>query len=458
MSGPARRATAGATPAVAALAAVALIALCQDHVALVDFISFAGRARRLRGGLDLVHPLYPVGYPAALSGLTALLGDVLWAGKALAVAGGALAVAAAARMLGPLPALWLLGQGALLQWGSTEGTDMPAAALALASLAAAAERRPGWAGALAGAACLCRYTGVAVVPVAMLLAGRPHVFLAALVATTAPHWATALLTGASVLPDQTENLRIAAGHGTTLWSVETLQRWPRGMAHAAAMALRQPATWAGALGLLVGAARRDRRALGLLGLAVAHTALVGLAFAKPRLVLPATLALAAGAGFLVPASRPRLAWLLPAAAAPVALGAALALWPTTSVDGRRLEQGAALAGASGPFFTSDPWVAVRAGGWLHGGRPLHAAGQARALTPATVAAAARDQGVPRIMVDRSRLRQTYPGLLPLMDEATLPGLTLLERGTGWRLWGVEGVDPAGAGVSAGEPPGGGAPP
>jgi hypothetical protein len=428
---------------VTILAVVVLGTLCQDRLALVDFISFAGRARRLRDGIDLVHPLYPVGYPAALSALTALVGDVLWAGKVLAVAAGALAIAATARMLGPLPALWLLAQGALLQWGRTEGTDMPAAALSLASLAAATERRPGWAGALAGAACLCRYTGLAVVPVALLLAGRPHIFLGAFVATTAPHWATALFTGASVLPDQTENLSIAAGHGTSLLSAETLQRWPRGIMHATMLAARQPATWIGAAGLLFGAGRRDRRAFALLGLATTHLALVGLAFAKPRLVLPATLALAAGAAFLVPRSRPRFGWLLPAAGAPVAIGAVLALWPTTSIDARRAEQGAALAAAEGPFYTSDPWVAVRAGGWLHGGRPLHAAGQAAALTPASVAAAARDQGVTRVMVDRSRVRRTYAGLTPLMDEDNLPGLRLVDRGTDWRLWAVEGVVPAG---------------
>lgn len=441
MSAPPRQAPAWALPAVTLLAVVVLATLCQDRLAFVDFISFAGRARRLREVTDLVHPLYPVGYPAVLSALTAVVGDVLWAGKALAVAAGALAIAATARMLGPLPALWLLAQGALLQWGRTEGTDMPAAALSLASIAAATERRPGWAGALAGAACLCRYTGLAVVPVALLLAGRPHVFLGAFVATTAPHWAAALFTGASVLPDQTENLTIAAGHSTTLLSVETLHRWPRGMAHATAMAARQPATWIGAVGLLVGLARRDRRAFALLGLAAAHLALVGLAFAKPRLVLPGTLALAAGAAFLVPRDRPRLAWLLPAAGIPVAVGAVLALWSTNSVDDRRVDQGAALAAADGPFYTSDPWVAVRDDGWLHGGRPLHAAGQAAALTPASVAAAARDQGIARVMVDRSRVRRTYAGLTPMMDETSLAGMKLVDRGTGWRLWAVEGVVP-----------------
>lgn len=429
-------------PATAGLSVIVLTMLCRDQLELVDFISFAGRAHRLRDGGDLVHPLYPVGFPAMLSAMTALIGDVLWAGKVLAIGAGALAVAATARMLGPMPALWLLAQGALLQWGRTEGTDMPAASLALASLAAATERRAGWAGALAGAACMFRYTGAAVIPAALLLAGNPGIFIGALVATTAPHWATALLTGAPLLPDQSENLSIAAGHATSLFTTETLERWPRGMMQASAIALRQPATWVGAVGLAVGMARRDRRAAGLLGLAIVHLGMIGLAFARPRLVLPATLAIAAGAAFLVPRSHPRLGWLLPLAGLPVAIGAGMALWPTTNIDGRRAAQAAAMHARPGPFLTSDPWVAVRSGGWLHGGRPLHASGRATALTPETVAAAAREQHIPWILVDRSRINRTYPGLAPLMDDKSAPGLTLADRGTGWRLWAVDGVDPA----------------
>jgi len=435
--GPVGPAPRWSTAAVASLAVAVLLVLCRDQLALVDFISFAGRARRLREGADLVHPLYPVGYPAVLSAAAALCGDVLHAGKLLAVAGGALAVAATARMLGPLPALWLLGQGAFLQWGRTEGTDLPAAALALASLTAAYERRPAWAGVLAGAACLCRYTGVAVVPVALLVAGRPLVFLTALVATTAPHWAVALATGAPVLPDQGENLTIAAGRATTLFDEATLQRWPRAVAHAAAVALRQPATWLGVVGLLVGGLRRDRRALALAGFAMAHLALIGLAFARPRLVLPTTLAVSAGAAFLVPPSRPRLAMTLPLLALPVAIGAFAALWSPGTDAARRAEQATALSGTVGPFFTTDPWVAVRAGGWLHGGRPLHEAGQARALTPAAVAAHARRAGIERVMVDDVRVQQTYPGLKPLLAGTAQSGMVLEAQGNGWRLWRLE---------------------
>ncbi len=423
--------------ATAGGSAIALGLLVRDHLAHVDFLSFAGRARRLRDGVDLLHPLYPVGYPATLSALQVVTGDVLWAGKLLAVMAGALAVAATARLLGPLPAVWLAAQGALLQWGSTEGTDMPAAALSLAAVAAASERRAAAAGVLAGAACLCRYTGVAVVPVVLALAGRPHVVLAAMVATTAPHWATALALGRSPLPDQTENLSIAAGHATSLLSRDTLVRWPGGFGRAVGTALRQPATAVGAIGLLVGVARRDRRARGLLGLALLHLALVGLAFAKPRLVLPATLALAAGAAFLVPARWPRARWLLAPGALAVGVGALVALWPTSSVDDRRAAQAAALASRPGPFLTTDPWVCVRHAGWLLGGLPLHEAGQARALTPASVTRFAQDRGVVSLVVDRSRARRTYPGLEPLVEAEEAAGLTLVEQGAGWRVWAVD---------------------
>ena len=120
----------------------------------------------------------------------------------------------------------------------------------------------------------------------------------------APHWAVALWTGASVLPDQSYNLAIAAGHPTSLFSWESLLRLPMGALRAAAFSIGdgwiRALILCGALGLGIGALRGDRRALGLGAFALAHLLLIGLAFANPRLVLPTTLALGLGWAFLLP--------------------------------------------------------------------------------------------------------------------------------------------------------------
>ena len=50
----------------------------------------------------------------------------------------------------------------------------------------------------------------------------------------------------------------------------------------------------GLLGLIVGAVRRHKPAIGLLALALTHVAGLGLAFSNPRLALPATLAATLG--------------------------------------------------------------------------------------------------------------------------------------------------------------------
>ena len=75
----------------------------------------------------------------------------------------------------------------------------------------------------------------------------------------------------------------------------------------------------------------------LAGHAGCHLALIGLAFARPRLVLPATLALASG--------RPSSSSLpspthmgAPVVAMPVAIGAIIALWQPSTDDIRRLNK------------------------------------------------------------------------------------------------------------------------
>ena len=72
-----------------AVAVVVLALQVEAPVRFVDFIGFSMRARGLAEGHGrLVDPLYPVGYPLALLVLRLAVGNVVFAGKALAVAGG----------------------------------------------------------------------------------------------------------------------------------------------------------------------------------------------------------------------------------------------------------------------------------------------------------------------------------------------------------------------------------
>ncbi|MBK9369636.1 MAG: hypothetical protein IPN01_25620 [Deltaproteobacteria bacterium] len=248
----------------------------------VDFIGFSVRAERLWGGAaldsDLLNTLYPVGYPALLGLGQRLCGDVLWAGKGLAVLAGAGLVGVTARWLGVGAALWALATPMVLEFGAVEGTDMPAAALSLAALATAA-RRPALSGAFLGAAILCRYTALAAAPVALWLTPARGRLLLTLTLTLAPHWGVALWQGRSPLPDQSMNMAIGAGGpGQAPSAVEALQRAVLG-------ALEPWTAKLGALGLLVGLWRRDRRAWALSLWGLFHVVGLSLAFSTPRACL-----------------------------------------------------------------------------------------------------------------------------------------------------------------------------
>lgn len=404
-----------------ALGVLAAVAAAHPGLRLVDFLAFSVRARALPAADALVNPLYPLGYPALLALLQPVAGDVLLVGKVLALLAGVLAVVAAGRWLGAAAGLWLLVQAGLLTHAATEGTDLPAVALVLAGLAAAQRGRPGASGALLALACLVRYTAVAGLPAALLLAPRRRLrLLLAFGLATAPHWAVALATGQPVLPDQTVNLVISQGApDATLLSWQTLERWPGGVARAWHAATLGWPTLLGAVGLLVGLLRRQRAAAALALLAGAHLALVGLAFANTRLVLPATLALALGARWLLP--RPFLALL--------ALGLGVTTVPlareASTTEAAIHEVVAACSALPGPLLATSPWVYQRDGGWLRPSTPVQGLGpDTRGLEPAGLRLRALEHGYQGVIVDSGRVRRTYPALDELVRERPPPGLEL----------------------------------
>lgn len=434
LEGPARRWALGLVSLVAG-GLLVWVAAAHPGLRLVDFISFSERARRLPEGVDLVHPLYPVGYPFALGVLRLVFGDILWAGKALSVAAGTGMAGVAGWWLGPFVGVWMVGQPGTMMLGTTEGTDMLAAALSLGCLAAAGHRRPVLAAVLAAMACLTRYTAVVVVPLAWVVAGQPLRFLVVFALASAPHWLLALVTGAPLLPNQAENLAIAAGatgagQAPEFWTMHTWARWPHGFARAAQTALVDWPVRVGAVGLLVGVVRRDRRAWLLLAWACLHLGLIGFGFANVRLVLPATIAAAAGVVWLLP--RRLEALILVAGLGVAGWTARVQLEP----DLRETQLAAAVAAAAeleGPFLSANPWFHQRKHGWLLPSAPLRMIqADPRQLMPEAVFAFAAERGVAHVVLDAGRVRATYPGLEGLLrKQGRPPGVKQVASAPGW---------------------------
>lgn len=431
--------------AVAAGALLALQSAAHPELRLVDFIEFAGRARGLAQGGEAAQWLsarYPVGYPLLLVVGHALLGTVWLAGRTLAWLAGVGAVVAVARWLGPATGAWLLAQAALLECGATAGTDLPAFALGVGALALAAPAGPGRVrggqalavGLLAGGAVMMRYPAVVFVPVALLglaLGGpgrsrRLGAGLAGVALATAPHWGAALAGLGPLLPDPSENAAIGGGPQTTWWP-STLR--------AGQLALQAWPAWLGTAGLAVGLWRRDRRALLLLVLVALHLSLLGFFFSNERLVLPATLGLALGAGFLVPGR----------AAALLLAPAALSLWtawpralePAPGALARE-EIVAAASTLQGPFAATSPWFHVRQpDGWIQSPVLVKQAAPPGAspagMPPEALLGWARAQGIRYLVLDVGRVHQTYPALKPLLSRPPAE-LTVVARAEGWRVY------------------------
>lgn len=405
--------------AVTGVAAVLLTVLAALHPELrfVDFISFGERAWRLREGLDWVNPKYPVGYPVLLTLLEWPLGDVLLAGKVLGVAAGAGLAWATARLVGPWGAAAVVCHLSVLIWGSTECTDVMAAAFAVGALAAAHNKHLWAAGLLAGAACMTRYTGIAVLPVVLVACGKQAWKpLLTWAACMVPHVVLALVFDRPLLPDQGENMAI--GGRPPLW--ESL--W-----HTLPHVARDWPTWPGLVGLIVGMVRLDKRAYWLAAYAALHLIGVSLAFANPRLVLPSTIAITAGVIWLFPRrwslvpALAALGWGLPKAVGPMGEGAELIPVVTAAAE------------LDGPFLSTTPWFYQRDGSWLRPALPIQEAQRdPRKLTPQAVHDFALREGFEHVVLTEGRVVHSTPQLKPLL-QGEPAGWVVVDEGPGWRI-------------------------
>lgn len=401
------------------------------HPALrfVDFVRFSERARDLRAGAHLTDRLYPVGYPALIAVLAPAVGSALTAGKAVSVGAAALLAGVVARRLGAGAALWVLSGQAVLLAGTTEGTDLPALALALAAVLSA--DRPTRAGVLLGAALLMRYTAVAAVPVVVALSPDRRRTVTALVVATAPHWAVALATGGNLLPDQRENLTIAAGAPVPLLSWDTARRWPGGFGRAITDGVGGAVVGLGALGFVPALIRRDRRAAGVLAYGLLHAAALGLGFANARLALPVGACVALGAAWLVPG--PLLAAL--------ALGVGawnLRLPAENDAEAARAGGVAELLRAHpelpGPVVATSPWFYRYDGVWIEGGIQLSGLRGGPAMSPGVLAERVRSAGAVVVALDTARTRRQSPGLDALLSSRAPVGWEAVGSPRGWHVW------------------------
>jgi hypothetical protein len=410
---------------------IVLSVLAAQHPTLrfVDFIRFSERARQLWLGAHLTDPLYPIGYPAVLALLAPVCGSALIAGKAISVLSGVILVAAVASRLGGGAALWVLSGHAMLLAGTSEGTDLPALSLALAAVLWV--ERPILSAALLSGALLMRYTAVAAVPVVLLLSKQRLRTLLTLTVLTAPHWAVALYTGASVLPDQSQNMAIAAGSPVPLLSLDTLRRWPGGFGRALLDGAGQPLVMLSALGFVPALLRRDRRAWALIGFALLHAAALGLGFSNARLALPITACVALGAAWLVP---PRLLGV-----AAIVVGALSSRVPGD--NDREAERAGGVANLlvahpelSGPLVCTSPWCYRFDGVWIEGGIQLSGLGGGPRMEPNVLAAKMRTAGATVVALETGRTRRQAPGLAPLLSNRAPDGWESLGAPRGWHVW------------------------
>ncbi len=384
-------------------------------VRFVDIISFGGRANGLASGQPLVDGLYPHGYPALLAAGHALTGDMLLFGKALSVLAAVLLVAAVATRLGPLASLFMLAQVPVLLWGSTEGTDMLAASLALTGLLS---RRALLAGTCVGLALATRWTAAAwVLPALWLAESRPR-FLLGLALGFAPHPVLAATLGGGWLPDQGLNVAIAGGG--SIWS-----RLPGGLRLAGSALLADPFAILGGLGLLLALRQRLARALAL-GV-VLHAIGLAAVFANPRLALPATLALILGLPVLLGAWKHG-----PVATVLVALVAAgLAVFTPRQADdeaARAARVAALVPRVEGELCSNTPWAYSRREGWVLPARQLSSLGPPHLLVSASLTGACGS-----VLLDAARGRG-FRGLRPMFDGDEVSGWRLLERDGALALW------------------------
>jgi hypothetical protein len=207
----------------------------------------------------------------------------------------------------------------------------------------------------------------------------------------------------------------------------------------------------GALGIVLGLIKRDARAFALVGLALLHVSLIGLAFGNDRLLLPASMAWSLGIIGVLPTRiqvRPRAIALLLL----VVTSVYLASWHLPQMSAKteeemlRYQAQAKAQDLPGPLLSSTPWVYQVRDGWLEQSIPIreaafdpelgHPVGD-HSIGPEQVHHFALQMGIRALALDTGRVGATYPSLRPMLRPSPPAGFTRSDEIPGWVFLQVE---------------------
>jgi hypothetical protein len=327
----------------------------------VDFLAFCGRAIEL--DTRWVDPLYPPYYPALLAGIHPITGDALFSGRFLSFLGAILLLWRSGKN-NWIEGLALLISGVWMKYGTTEGTDIFAAALCLIAILRAKEN-PVLAAVIWAVAFGTRYTSIAALPSLLLLStSKKKLCLTALLATS-PIWLPPLSMGNHIW-DMSSNTRLSGLKGIH-----------HNLSHSAQILFMNPLCWMGVLGLYLNRKSQRFQAFGLYF--CLHILGCSLFFTNERLLLPAILIL-----ILASAQSLSIKWVTP-----IFIG--LGIWNLNTQLEVSVEENNlmvlsnTLSTQHSEFVSNSPWAYSKTNdGWLKPGIFIAELGKVNTLTTAQI--------------------------------------------------------------------------
>ncbi len=401
----------------------ALLAMSSDHAAAVlatlVFVAL-GMARDVVGSVEFtwvavsaqIGPDRVAGDPSLLPhllwGLHWLMGDVMWAGRALVVLSGVAIVVFSTRLFGPWAGLWAMAQLTVLTGVLQADPGLPAVALLMATLSFGRRGRSIFAGACGALAIGCGPWIAPPVLLAVWLAHRRWWALAGLLLVCG----VLFLVGIDVLPE------ISLTPPTSGLLVTLSGDW---------------ALILGATALLWGGFRRSRPSLLLLGLVLVSALGAVLIPESPQTLLHLQLLLALGVAAVE--TGPVLLIL-----SLVTVGLRLPeVYTPSPVEAGRAQVIAAMSGRQGKAMcTTRTFVRASDDGWLRPCVGLDTLGQAPASwRPVDVLEAGEKLGVRWLAVDSAAVLSSYFNLQPFLEDTPPSGFTRVASAPGWQVFSLE---------------------